>query len=449
MHRTKPCLMKPSMDTFVAKRRRSRRMAVGQEGAEVAEQKTRYDTAVLVLRWWKTNRGRDSTIALFRKGKDGYFVNKDDLRDFIAFRITSEKVDESIAPHLADALNKSKAQLPKDAPEYIRLALKDALERLSKDASSASSQDSDAPQSDLSANSGNEGSGPKLMRIESERKAIRSLGSSLIMNYVERWPSDGTDKAMDAVKGLPSETLTMLTQSGAHSVGFYRVLRWAAPSLEPQYGPRIGQAFAIFGPHAGLRSSGPFASFTLYYRPFTFIAESDVPRAEQIRDEPLRISVGAVTPIGSHMYLFGQEHVADVALGSHSGESPDEKKTLLTSGYPLIVACSLPDTKMNFEGIVLRQTDRASQVLASRVYFEKMQASEFGETYEAAMKEFSLHANENCGLYPVGKDGKVSGLDKGDHFLKLLDKRFRNLERIAGPEGDLGRYAITLPIPKS
>jgi hypothetical protein len=418
--------------------------------------RTTYDTTVMVLRWWRKAKGPDWAREFFQ-GKDLPPIYPKDITAFLGLRITKKRADELFAPHLGSALGYIKEHIAGDTPEYVKLALEDALNKFSAGTSIKPEQN------DLEA--------PYTAPIEPERsltaqvehgieqleEAFRNLGLGLLKDVVSSWPVHGTKLSRKAVKAL-----TWYNSDGGGAEGFYRVIRWAGPSMRSDLKPRIGQAFVRFQHHAGGMASGPFARFTIYYRPKEFIEKVDgASRSHSIRREEreIRISDGIVLPIESHMFLLGQEYVWRV-LPSVAGEDPDVKKReRRKSGYPLIVACSLPDDTGNIEGIVLRQTDRDLQVLSSRVYLEKMATAEFqkspmGDESAADSKSsveprisFFWHAFKNAALYPIARNGTVPGLADGERILQLLDERFRNLEPLDGAPDGVGRYAITLQNP--
>ncbi len=399
---------------------------------------TTYDTTVLVLRWWKKEKGRDWAREFFQ-GKDLPPIYPKDITAFLGLRMTRKRANELFAPHLGSALGYIKEHIAGDTPEYVKLALEDALDKFGGDPSSQSIEESDDVQS-----------GPPLElppinvdvyedRLEQDHEAIRRSARRLLLEVMSPWPLHGNEHTRRSIRRLspnklPSDAGGSDDEFNRHAVGFYRVLRWAAPSRNPGVGARICEAFVKFKPHSGLRVTGPFASFNLFYRPSTDT------------EEPLRVSRGYVVPVGSHMYLFGQERVEDRPNAEeHEGQAVE----LQTSGYPLIVACSCPNSRGNFEGIVLRQTDRDSQVLTARVYFEKMKAQDFGSTIEGAEEKFTENARDRCALYPIEDGRALHYLQRGQDILRLLDARFRNLEPLHGAPEGIGRYAITLPVGPS
>jgi hypothetical protein len=407
-----------------------------------AKRETKWDAAVMVLRWWKAKG--NSAESLFVVADEQKVlpptvsqVNKKELTTFLAARLVA--IDErEIVKFIPTALNNLRDILQEapDTPDYIRSALDHAIKISGIDEEPPSIHPEGRP------SSLNYKPTPLEAPLDVAQEAIHDAAASLVATIVKRWPAHGTDKARTAVRNLTCDR-----SSDNHLAGYYRVLRWAAPSTTAPVGPRIGQAFAYLKPHTQLKVAAPFASFSLYYRPRISVGgplsgtEVD---GDPFHDDPLRISDGVVMSIGSHMYFIGQEHVEEEAsIGTPASQSA----TRMTSGYPLIVACSLPNGKGNFQGIVLRQTDRESQVLTSRVFFEKLDAAKFGQTRAERYQGIRDHANAQAALYPVLPNGTVAGIEDGKRVLKLLDQELRNVEPVVGVPDGVGRYAITLPIP--
>ncbi len=406
------------------------------------KRETKWDAAVMVLRWWK-EKGNDAAnlFVMPTEGRTGLenvsHVNRKELSTFLAARLV--KVDDKeIAKLIPTALRnlRDKLQNTPNTPNYIHSALVHALE-VSGISEELPSNRPEGPPSSPSA---------KPTQLEAPlvdaHEAIHNAAAKLVATILGRWPAHGSDQARDAVKRLASDR-----SSDDHLAGYYRLLRWAAPSTTAPDVPRVVQAFAYLKPHTQLRVRAPFASFSLFYRPR--ISEGIPQRGTEVdgapfHDDPLRISDGVVMPIGSHMYFIGQEHVEEEAP---IGETPSQSVTRMTSGYPLIVACSLPNRMGHFHGIVLRQTDRESQILTSRVFFEKLSAATFGQTGAERYQGIRKHANAEAALYPVLSNGTVAGIKDGKRVLKLLDEQLRNVEPVSGAPSGVGCFAITLPIP--
>jgi hypothetical protein len=407
-----------------------------------AERDLTWDAAVMVLRWWEAQDKENIAAELFVTSRPGgagpvtWHADVVAIGAFLNHRLARKHYDK-VVPGIMEALEKLKAKLKgkSDVPEYIRLGLEEALKVAGSPAQVAPSYGScpEVPETSPSA--------AAAKNLAKDQRDLRERASALVLTVARNWPAHGTDEAREAVTNLYGDK-----SSDNYQAGFYRVLRWAAPSRRDTIGARIGQAFVRFSPHTVHRVPGPFAYFNLYYRPRTFSERKVNLRSTattQVYGEPLRTSDGVVMPIQSHMYFIGQEHVEAPPSQVGSLRQTSERRT---SGYPLIVSCALPDFRYDFQGIVLRQTDSDQQVLASRVLFQKLEGQSFGSTIAERYQKFREHAHKNAALYEVETDGTVPGLTDGPEVLALLDD-LRNVEPIADVPASFGRFAITLPNP--